>query len=64
MDVISLGAAGIKNAIAGMGTALTEGQAREISRLTENLYVCYDGDGAGRHASVKTWISFQSIFKT
>lgn len=53
MDVISLGAAGIKNAIAGMGTALTEGQAREISRLTENLYVCYDGDGAGRHASVK-----------
>ena len=53
MDVISLGAVGIKNAIAGMGTALTEGQAREISRLTENLYVCYDGDGAGRHASVK-----------
>ena len=53
MDVISLGAAGIKNAIAGMGTALTEGQAREISRLTENLYVCYDGDVAGRHASVK-----------
>ena len=53
MDVISLGAAGIKNAIAGMGTALTEGQAREISRLTENLYVCYDGDEAGRHASVK-----------
>lgn len=53
MDVISLGAAGVKNAIAGMGTALTEGQAREISRLTENLYVCYDGDGAGRHASVK-----------
>ena len=53
MDVISLGATGIKNAIAGMGTALTEGQAREISRLTENLYVCYDGDGAGKHASVK-----------
>ena len=53
MDVISLGAAGIKNAVAGMGTALTEGQAREISRLTENLYVCYDGDGAGRHASIK-----------
>ena len=53
MDVISLGAAGIKNAIAGMGTALTEGQAREISRLTENLYVCYDGDGAGKHASIK-----------
>lgn len=53
MDVISLGAAGIKNAIAGMGTALTEGQAREISRMTDTVYVCYDGDGAGRKASVK-----------
>lgn len=53
MDVISLGAVGIKNTVAGMGTALTEGQAREISRMTENLYVCYDGDSAGRHASIK-----------
>lgn len=53
MDVISLGAVGIKNTVAGMGTALTEGQAREISRLTENLYVCYDGDTAGKHASIK-----------
>lgn len=47
MDVISLGAAGVKNAVAGMGTALTEGQAREISRLTDTVFVCYDGDGAG-----------------
>ncbi len=53
MDVISLGAAGVKNAVAGMGTALTDGQAREISRLTQTLYVCYDGDGAGRNAAIK-----------
>lgn len=53
MDVISLGAAGIKNAVAGMGTALTDGQARELSRLVENVFVCYDGDNAGRHATVK-----------
>ena len=53
MDVISLGAAGIKNAVACMGTALTEGQARELSRMTENLYVCYDGDGAGKKATVR-----------
>lgn len=53
MDVISLGAFGIKNVIAGMGTALTEGQAREIARMTQNLYVCYDGDGAGRNATIK-----------
>lgn len=53
MDVISLGAAGIKNAVACMGTALTEGQARELSRMTENLYVCYDGDGAGKKATIR-----------
>jgi len=51
MDVISLGAVGIKNAVAGMGTALTEGQARELKKLTDNIFVCYDGDGAGRHAT-------------
>lgn len=53
MDVIALGAAGINNAVAGMGTALTEGQAREIKRVTDRVAVCYDGDEAGRHASLK-----------
>lgn len=53
MDVISLGASGIKNAVACMGTALTDGQARELSRMTENLYVCYDGDGAGKKATTR-----------
>jgi DNA primase len=53
MDVIALGAAGIRNAVAGMGTALTEAQANEIKRLASNVYVCYDGDAAGRKAAVK-----------
>lgn len=53
MDVISLGASGIKNVVACMGTALTDGQARELSRMTENLYVCYDGDGAGKKATIR-----------
>lgn len=53
MDVISLGSAGIKNAVAGMGTALTEGQAYELKRLVPKIYVCYDGDGAGRKATLK-----------
>lgn len=53
IDVISLGASGIKNAVACMGTALTDGQARELSRMTENLYVCYDGDGAGKKATIR-----------
>ncbi len=53
MDVIALGSAGIKNVVAGMGTALTDGQAREIARLVPMVYVCYDGDGAGRKATLK-----------
>lgn len=53
MDVISLAAAGIGNAVAGMGTALTPYQAREIKRLTDTVYVCYDGDAAGRKAAMR-----------
>ena len=51
MDVIALGAAGINNAIAGMGTALTDGQIAEIKKNTQSVYVCYDGDEAGIKAT-------------
>lgn len=64
MDVISLGASGIKNAVACMGTALTDGQARELSRMTETLYVCYDGDGAGKKQRFAMWIYSPSLCKT
>lgn len=53
MDVIALGAAGVRNAVAGMGTALTQGQAQEIKRIAPSVYVCYDGDEAGRKATIK-----------
>lgn len=53
MDVIALGTAGINNVVAGMGTALTEGQAREIKKIVSTIYVCYDGDSAGRKATFK-----------
>ena len=53
MDVIALGAAGITNVIAGMGTALTDGQIAEIKKNTQKLLVCYDGDEAGRKATSK-----------
>ena len=53
MDVIALGAAGINNAIAGMGTALTDGQIAEIKKNTQMVYVCYDGDEAGIKATNK-----------
>ena len=53
MDVISLASAGFFNAVAGMGTALTPQQAREIRKLTDTVYVCYDGDDAGHKAAVR-----------
>lgn len=53
MDVIALGAAGVTNVIAGMGTALNEGQIKVIKKNTQKILVCYDGDEAGRKATAK-----------
>lgn len=53
MDVISLAKYGFNNAVAGMGTALCVGQIRELKALSENIYVCYDGDAAGEAAALK-----------
>ena len=49
MDVISLYQAGIQNAVASMGTALTSQQAHLIRKQGINkVYFMYDGDGAGQ----------------
>jgi DNA primase len=36
-----------------MGTALTERQLRELSRLTRHLFLCFDGDAAGEAATLR-----------
>jgi DNA primase len=36
-----------------MGTALTENQLRELSRLTNRLYLCFDADAAGQDATLR-----------
>lgn len=53
MDVISMYQAGFRRAVASMGTSLTKEQARWLSRLTDTVYICYDGDAAGQHATVR-----------
>ncbi len=53
MDVISLYQAGIENAVAGLGTALTEDQAKLLKRYASQVYVCYDSDEAGQKAAQK-----------
>ncbi len=52
-DVISLYQAGIENAVASSGTALTVEQLKQIRRFTENLYILYDGDKAGINAALR-----------
>lgn len=53
MDVISLFAAGIDNAVASLGTALTQQQARLMKRYVERVYISYDGDSAGQNATLR-----------
>src|SRR5215472_13536040 len=53
-DVIALWQAGFKEAVAGCGTALTVDQLRVLSRYTKNVIACFDGDAAGRKASMRS----------
>ncbi len=53
MDVISLYSAGITNAVASLGTALTPYQVRLLKRYSNSVYIAYDGDTAGQNATLK-----------
>lgn len=53
MDVIAMYQAGFRGAVASMGTSLTEQQAKWLSRLSDTVYICYDGDAAGQKATVR-----------
>ena len=52
-DVISMFEAGVENVVASSGTALTDGQVKLITSLTNNVTVLYDGDAAGIHAALR-----------
>ena len=51
IDVVALHQYGFDNAIASLGTSLTEEQAVLMSRYTENVVLIYDGDEAGQRAT-------------
>ena len=51
LDVVTLHQAGFDNAVASMGTALTQEQVRLLSRFTKELVLCYDNDKAGQLAT-------------
>ncbi len=54
MDLVSLYQAGIRNAVAPMGTALTFDQGRILGRMTKNVIVLFDGDEAGQRAAERS----------
>lgn len=53
MDAISLHQRGINNAVASLGTALTEAQGRLLRRSCEKVIIGYDADGAGQAATLR-----------
>ena len=53
MDVISMHQAGYTNAVASLGTALTEQHAALLKRYTDQVILTYDSDGAGVKAALR-----------
>jgi DNA primase len=54
LDCIALHQAGFSNVVAALGTAFTSDQARELHKVTANVFVCFDADGAGAAATAKS----------
>ena len=54
MDVIALAQYGINNAVATLGTALTENHLQKLFRYTSEIVFCFDGDSAGRRAASRS----------
>ena len=52
-DAIAIDHAGVPGVVASMGTSLTTGQASVLRRFTRNIVIAYDGDNAGRNATLR-----------
>ncbi len=52
MDVVALSIAGVNNAVATLGTAMTEKHAELLARYTNHIVLCYDSDNAGIKAAL------------
>ncbi|MBF2239138.1 DNA primase [Staphylococcus capitis] len=54
MDVIKSDYAGLKQVVASMGTQLSQEHMTFLKKLTNNITLMFDGDYAGREATLKT----------
>jgi len=53
MDVVSLHQHGVTNAVASLGTATTPQHIDILSKTSNNIVFCFDGDNAGKNAAWK-----------
>jgi DNA primase len=51
LDVASLVQFGVENVVATLGTAMTNDNIKRLTRLTDRVVFCFDGDRAGRAAA-------------
>lgn len=61
MDVIAAYRAGIENAVASMGTALTPEHVKHLKKFTKKVILTYDGDKAGQNAIAKSLDILQDL---
>ena len=63
MDVIAIAQAGFADAVAPLGTALTEQQITKLWRMTEKPLLCFDGDAAGQKAALRAALRALPLLK-
>jgi DNA primase len=64
MDAITAHQFGFKNAVASMGTALTESQVFSIKNYVDKVYVALDSDSAGQLATIRAIDTLREGFST
>ena len=53
MDVVGLSKNGIDNAVANLGTALTDKQIFSLNQFFDDIIICFDGDESGYKAALR-----------
>src|SRR3546814_15159770 len=64
MDVIALHEAGVIEAVAPLGTALTENHLALLLRVVDTPLLCFDGDAAGQRAALREALRALPLLKT
>lgn len=61
MDALRLHLCGFTEAVASLGTSLTEDQARLLKRFSDRCCICYDSDAAGQEATLRGMYILQGM---